>query len=420
MRATNLQLAERLIANFERAEAVEMPSRVFRFGEGTTKQKSISSGHWGQHPIVLIAVDDQVTLRSNGHDPVNLRVGDALLLSSSQCDDLCAGGSGSYIGFESLGTQPCRFFIADAVDPAGSRDCLEIFYSPFADDLPTFWRACHELHCLLESARNYTASSGGASDPALCSMIRLAVIECLRAVRGFKESIGRPMAKSNAARVGAAEMYVSCNIDRDIRKSELAEFLNVSVSQLTLAFREVGQLAVRDRIRFRRVESARNLLADTSLSVAEVAERVGMNYRHFIRAFRQNAVLTPLRYRKISRLRPKEGEVLKDYLHTENFDVVAALNSPNGDSPPEVSSKVTVLFSNASGGSVTVSRLESDGTFNDAAAISPGRRLSFIDKPGQLWKIEPRSGRETKGAIAEPTFYRVAEHNSHFVFPSEA
>jgi len=414
MRATNLQLADRLIGILDKAGAAEMPSRVFRFSSNASSIRGALADHWGRHPIVIAAIDEPLVIRSENREPTNLRAGDAMLLSATEYDQLSNGGSGSYIGFEALGTQPCRFFVADGSDPVGSRQCLEIFCTPFANALPDFWRACHELHCLLDSALRYPNDSSGPSDPALCSMIRLALIESLRAVRCFRNSIGRPLEKSNTARVGAAELYVSCNIDRDIRKPELAEYLSVSVSQLTLAFREVGQLAVRDRIRFRRVETARNLLSDTSLSISEVAERVGMNYRHFIRAFRQSAVLTPLRYRKISRIADKGDEMLKDFLHTENFDLVMPLQSPNGDVPEMAAGMVTVLISNATKQSVTASRLGADGTFVDVGILSPERRLSVLDKPGQLWKIEPR-GREQQAA-GDPTFFRVAGQNSHFAF----
>ena len=293
---------------------------------------------------------------------------------------------------------------------------------PFADDLPGSWKACHEIHCLLESAQRYASATAEPEDQALRSVLRLATIECGRALEDFRAAVVAPVKKSNAARVAAAEVFVSCYIQRDIRKSELADRLGVSVSQLTLAFREIGQLAVRDRIRFRRVESARNLLADTTLSVSEIAERVGMNYRHFIRAFRQSALLTPLRYRKYARKDSKPPQVLEEFLHTANFDRVEPLVSLNGErSNPVRNSKdgaVSVLVSNASREPVVVSRLAGDGAFVDLGIVGGEKRLSFLDSPGSVWKIERRGGDSSQGpgGGGAPLFFESGKTNSHFIF----
>ena len=260
------------------------------------------------------------------------------------------------------------------------------------------------------------AHQGAEGRDDLGGLLRLAIAESTLVLEVFKRRFERPPEKTNAARVAAAEVYISANIGRDIRKSELADHLGVSVSQLTLAFRDIGQLAVRDRLRFRRVESARNLLADSGLSVSEVAEKVGMNYRHFIRAFRQNALLTPLRYRKYSRRSPKPPHVIDEFLHTEHFQSIDPLPSLEAGrvAPAGVANGgvVSLLISNASNEPVVISRQVADGTFEEMAIVEREKRLSFLDSPGSIWRLEPRFA----GSNLQPTLYQSGEINSHFVF----
>ena len=423
---SKLQLADRLIATFNRAVIAEIPTRVVSFPKalpGRRRKQSTDQDSWGSHAVALLAVDDSVVLRTKGQEPINLRAGEAMLLSAREFQSLSDGGGGTFVGFETLGTQPCRFFEATGAEPHAGREQLELFCTPFADDLSPCWKACHEIHCLLDAARRYVEGEAGERE-TLRSVLRLATTECGRALEGFRDGVEGPSQKSNAARVMAAEMFVSCNIDRDIRKSELAEHLGVSVSQLTLAFREIGQLAVRDRLRFRRVEAARNLLADTSLSVSEVAERVGMNYRHFIRAFRQSALLTPLRYRKYARQDPKPSHIMDEFVHTANFDRVEPLCSLNGNTPDSgggaaKQGAISVLISNATREPALLSRLSEGGGFIDLGIVAPQKRLSFLDAPGSIWKVEQRVGGSER-AGGKPVFFKSGQTNSHFVFTEAA
>jgi AraC-like DNA-binding protein len=429
MGESEIQLANRLVEQFGRAVDAEMPARAMCFQQDDIGHHKPSpngkggSGGWGHFPSVLIALDGPVVIHTERHAPVHLRVGDALFASARDLLEIRSGGQGEFVGFETLGTQPFRVYWGNAADPVTSRRDLEVYCTPFAHQLSLCWRACHEVHCLLESAQRYTEVLGSSTEAALLNVLKLATVECYRALRAFQAEAERPEVKSNAARVRVAEVFVSCHIGRDIRKSELAKHLGVSVSQLTLAFREIGQLAVRDRIRFRRVESARNLLADTSLSVSEVAERVGMNYRHFIRAFRQNALLTPLRYRKYARRETKSEEVWEKLLHTENFDLVkpmkgfnAGFNAAHTNRQEEpADGAVTVLISNATDCPAMLSRLGTDGAFADLGIAAAQKRLSFLDCPGSIWKIDAHDGRPD----SRTAFFKSGRSNSHFVFGAE-
>lgn len=415
-----LELADQLIRLFARAAEADMPSRALRFHPDRIAEWGADEPaprRWGLQPLVLFAIEATAMIRADGQSAIKLQGGDAIILCAREFLEMRPGGHGTLVGVETIGTQPCRFFAADAADPVQSRQYLEIFCTPFAASLPVCWSACNAIHSLLESARRFSEDSSCAAEPALRSVLRLCAIECLRALRDFRDEATRPVGRSNADRVHAADVFISCHIGRDIRKSELAERLGVSVSQLTVAFREIGHMAVRDRIRFRRVEFARTLLAETDLSVSEVAERVGMNYRHFIRAFRQSCHLTPLRYRKYARQQQKSPELWDELVHTEHFDLVKPLVQPDASDDATISrdttrGSVTVLFSNTTSRATQLSLMQEDQTFAKVGIVAPEKRLAFLDRPGRVWKIQ------THGSESEPTFFKSGDANSHFVIGS--
>ena len=347
--------------------------------------------------------------------PSNSHKGDVLFLTSRDLQAIQGGGRGKIVGFESLGTQPIRFFELDAAAGLNGREQLEIFYTQVATSLTKCWRACHEIHSLLSSAQKRSADTSGDVEAALKSIIRLAVIEATKVLPVFRDFITPPVERTNLARAVRAEAYVTASIERDIRKNEIADFLGVSISQLTLAFREVGQLAVRDRLRFRRIESARHLLADSPLSVSEVAEKVGMNYRHFIRAFRQSTDLTPLRYRKYARSDSKTDLAWNEFFHTVNFEIVEPdpeLSSHLPDQlPPINDGAITVLISNGSDQSITVSRLGQDGVYAKLATVCAEKRASFTDVPGSTWKLSSKDGTESN-----ESFFQTSKTNAHLIY----
>ncbi len=70
----------------------------------------------------------------------------------------------------------------------------------------------------------------------------------------------------------------------------------------------------------------------------------------------------------------------------------------------------SVLISNGTGGTVSISHLGNDGEFVVVGAISAEKRLSFTDVAGSVWKVSARggSGRET--------IFKTGTTNSHFIF----
>lgn len=94
--------------------------------------------------------------------------------------------------------------------------------------------------------------------------------------------------------------YIECNIKEPMTLKELAEISNVSVSYLAVRFKkEVGKSVV-DYINEKRVFAAIRYLTTTDLTIAEVAECVGINdENYFSRLFKKYQGRTPKQYRNL-------------------------------------------------------------------------------------------------------------------------
>ena len=79
----------------------------------------------------------------------------------------------------------------------------------------------------------------------------------------------------------------------------LADHLNVSQSFLSTHFKRQSGINASDYIHIVRIEKAKALMADTSLSLTQIAKSIGyISDATFIRSFKKYEGLTPGAYRK--------------------------------------------------------------------------------------------------------------------------
>lgn len=93
--------------------------------------------------------------------------------------------------------------------------------------------------------------------------------------------------------------------------ARLAERLEVTPSHLCHAYRNAWGTTIGADVRRLRIELAKRLLADGSLSIKQVAARVGYEqatYRAFFNAFCGEAGMPPSRYRRRLRSKLRERE----------------------------------------------------------------------------------------------------------------
>ncbi len=96
--------------------------------------------------------------------------------------------------------------------------------------------------------------------------------------------------------------HVDRHLEAPLSLRALAALAGLSVFHFARAFKESTGLSPHRYVLRRRVDRARQLLAGTGLSLAEIAVRCGFsNQSHFTTAFRQIAGATPTRWRELSR-----------------------------------------------------------------------------------------------------------------------
>ena len=85
----------------------------------------------------------------------------------------------------------------------------------------------------------------------------------------------------------------------NITLTGLAEKYAISVSYLSELLKEHLQLSFSEYISSKRIQKAKELLADESLSIEQIAEQTGYNdYFYFTKVFKKNTGISPSKYRK--------------------------------------------------------------------------------------------------------------------------
>jgi AraC-like DNA-binding protein len=102
----------------------------------------------------------------------------------------------------------------------------------------------------------------------------------------------------NQTRVQAVVAHMQANLARPITQTALERVARLSSSRLQALFREVTGYPPLDYLRRLRVEEARRLLAEPTLSVKEIAARTGFrDTSHFSKVFRRVDGLSPAHFR---------------------------------------------------------------------------------------------------------------------------
>ncbi len=97
-------------------------------------------------------------------------------------------------------------------------------------------------------------------------------------------------------------LYIEANLHVNIQIEELARLAFLHPNYFITCFKNMMGCSPIQYVTQRRIASAKRLLAETSLSVAEVASRVGMQNHYLSRLFKRYTGKTPVQYRKIVKL----------------------------------------------------------------------------------------------------------------------
>lgn len=104
-----------------------------------------------------------------------------------------------------------------------------------------------------------------------------------------------------AEAVAIARAYITQNLtDQNLNVSAICEAAGVSVQRLTRMFQAEFDMAIAEYVNASRIKLAKDLLADHSLTAAQIAQRVGYaNADTFTRNFRKLEGITPTEYRRL-------------------------------------------------------------------------------------------------------------------------
>lgn len=132
----------------------------------------------------------------------------------------------------------------------------------------------------------------------LISLITELLILLQRVRPSFHENVSKP--GKNA--VLAVQTYIETHYAEQLSISNLAARVYVTPCYLAHCFKETTGYSPKQYLVQIRLASAKDLLVHTDLNVSEVAYRSGFSdVNNFIRTFRRETELTPLRYREEQR-----------------------------------------------------------------------------------------------------------------------
>jgi AraC-like DNA-binding protein len=100
--------------------------------------------------------------------------------------------------------------------------------------------------------------------------------------------------------VKTCEMYIADNHKSNISLKNVAEYVHLNASYLSMLFKKLKGITISDYIVNIRMEKAKQLLTSTNISISEVGKRVGYNDQfYFTKVFKKFVGETPTRYRKL-------------------------------------------------------------------------------------------------------------------------
>lgn len=112
-------------------------------------------------------------------------------------------------------------------------------------------------------------------------------------------TLSNAMQKATPGIAEAAMLYVQENYDKKITLSDICRAVGCSKSSLLVAFRREFGITVNTAITRQRLESAKKMLADRSLSISDVAAATGFyDQSYFSKVFSREYGISPSDFRK--------------------------------------------------------------------------------------------------------------------------
>lgn len=102
--------------------------------------------------------------------------------------------------------------------------------------------------------------------------------------------------------ISSIQYYICNNLDKELSLDYLAQKFRINASYLSRVFREVTKQNISNYISVQKVARAKQLLAESSCRIGDIAERLGyQNQNYFAKVFRKIAGISPQEYRQAAR-----------------------------------------------------------------------------------------------------------------------
>jgi AraC-like DNA-binding protein len=152
-----------------------------------------------------------------------------------------------------------------------------------------------DLHALVEELRR------PGEDSRL--LVRTLLVRLLIGHKRVAAAPAAPVSGLNAASheavVRAADAFLIANLSRQVRRSEVAAAVHLSEPHLARLYRATTGHTIVQRLTELRIQQAKSLLLESTLSVAQVAGEVGIiSFSHFARIFKRAVGISPGDYRR--------------------------------------------------------------------------------------------------------------------------
>jgi len=155
-----------------------------------------------------------------------------------------------------------------------------------------------DAHALVAEVRR----PGGADSRALAAaLVARVVIALTRSLRKTAASLilGPLNAESHARIVAQVETFLIRNLPHPLRRADVAAAVNVSEPHLARIFKAATGRGVMDRLVELRMRQAQVMLLESTMSVTQVANAVGItSFSYFSKAFKEATGVTPSYFRK--------------------------------------------------------------------------------------------------------------------------
>lgn len=174
----------------------------------------------------------------------------------------------------------------------------------FSPEKPIFDIGLHEEIITLYQQILDHMESEGIGFKEIISALTYQIIAKIFAIDRFKRFSGRKIETI----IHKAKVYMLDRIDQHISMEKLAYELGVGYSWFRRIFRHYTNLAPGEYFLCLKLNKAKELLVNTSLSIKEIAMLTGFESQfYFSKFFKQRMGMSPLQFRKFSRGEEKKG-----------------------------------------------------------------------------------------------------------------